>query len=72
MLVLQSANAKLSDSHASALDQCGETPENTLERKKRRVLKQYERNMKKTHKVSCFLMVYALLGCLRFCSFSVL
>ena len=45
-------SVKLSDSHGSALDQCGGTPENTLEKKKRRILKQYDRNMKKTHKVS--------------------
>lgn len=50
--MLQSGSMKLSDSRGSALDQCEGTPENTLEKKKRRVLKQYERNMKKTHKVS--------------------
>ena len=49
---LQSGSVKLSDSHGSALDQCGGTPENTLEKKKRRILKQYDRNMKKTHKVN--------------------
>ena len=51
---LQSGSVKLSDSRGSALDQCGGTPENTLEKKKRRILKQYDRNMKKTHKVSWF------------------
>jgi len=50
---VQSGSVKLSDSRGSALDQCGGTSENTLEKKKRSILKQYERNMKKTHKVSC-------------------
>ena len=67
---LQSGSVKLSDSHGSALDQCGGTPENTLEKKKRRILKQYDRNMKKTHKVSwCANVVYLLLGCFVLFSF---
>lgn len=58
---LQSGSVKLSDSRGSALDQCGGTPENTLEKKKRRILKQYDRNMKKTHKVSwCQFSVFTI------------
>ena len=44
----------MGDSRSSALDEVGassETADNSLERKKHAVLKQYERNMKKTHKV---------------------
>ena len=47
-----SALDQLTDSRGSALDQLGGTPEDTLEKKKQRILKQYDRNMKKTHKVS--------------------
>ena len=67
-LFLQSGSVKLSDSRGSALDQC-ETPENTLEKKKRRILKQYDRNMKKTHKVNNSMSACVLLECFVLFSF---